>query len=216
MKRQKLKPSKRMLTQKNILTSLIIVSLWWAFWLGSQGLFIVDVPILSDWLIASDPQTNFISLTIWIIVVNLIALAIYHWLQRDYSFLNIRDKWDVVAYTIPLGLIIVLLITKASVFGVPILIYISAMVVTNFCQELLTTGFMQTGLSKRIGNISAAFITCVVFYLGHFMILETFTPIGIIMVAGFILFSWLRLKRGNIYLTNVVHLSWSLIMVLSF
>jgi membrane protease YdiL (CAAX protease family) len=216
VKKQETKISIRKLAHKNISAVLLIVSLWWVFWLGSQSLFMIDIPLLSNWLLSSEPYINFTSVTIWIVAVNLIALALYHWLQRDYSFLKIRDKWDVLAYIIPLGLIILLLATKPTAFDVPILIYIIAMIVTIFCQELLTTGFMQTALSKYVGSISAAIVTCATFYLGHFMIAETFTYMGIIMVTGFMLFSWLRFKRGNIYLANVLHLSWSLVMVLAF
>lgn len=176
----------------------------------------IDVPILSDSLLTSDPQANFISLTLWIVAINLIVLAVYHWLERDYSFLKIKDKWDILAYIIPLALIIALFATKNTAFNVSIPIYVVAMIITNFCQDLLTNGFMQTSLSKKIGSVLAAIVTCIVFYLGHFMITETFTPMGGIMVIGFILFSWLRYKRGNIYLVNVLHLSWSLVMVLAF
>jgi membrane protease YdiL (CAAX protease family) len=215
MKRRKVTPKSIQPTPKAIYASLTVIALWWVFWLGSQALFMVDIPVVTKWLVSSCSQVNFLSLTLWIFVVNLIALAVYHGLQREYSFLKIKDKWDVLAYLLPMGLVIVLLLTKSSAFGVPILIYISAMVVTNFCQELLTTGFMQTALARYINPVGAAVLTCLMFYFGHFMFSDTFTPLGLIMIAGFILFSWLRLKRGNIFLANVVHLSWSLAMILA-
>lgn len=176
----------------------------------------MDVPFLSSLLTASDAQSNFIFLTLWIIIVNVIALGIWHWRVRDYSFLKIKDRWDILGYIVPLLLIIVLLATKSTAFNVPIWIYIIAMLITNFCQELLTTGYMQTGLTKTLGPIAAAIVTCVMFYLGHFMIADTFSLMGGIVVAGFVLFSWLRYVRGNIYLVNVVHLTWALMMVLAF
>ncbi len=216
MKKQNTKTEGSDLTPKNIFASLLLILLWWLFWLGTQALFIVNVPFLSDSLATQNPQNNFIALTVWIVIINLIALAIYHKFQRDYSFLKIKDKWDILAYAIPLGLIVALLATKGTAFNVSMPIYIVAIVITNFCQELLTTGFLQTGLSKKIGSVLAAIVTCVVFYLGHFMVAETFTLMGGVMVIGFILFSWLRYKRGNIYLVNVLHLSWSLVMVLAF
>ena len=184
--------------------------------MGTQALFIVDVPFLSSLLTASDAQSNFIFLSLWIIIINIIALIVWHWRERDYSFLKIKDKWDILGYIVPLLLIIALLATKSTAFNVPIWIYIIAMLITNFCQELLTTGYMQTGLTKTLGPIAAAIVTCVMFYLGHFMIADTFSIMGGVMVAGFILFSWLRYKRGNIYLANVVHLTWTLVMVLAF
>jgi membrane protease YdiL (CAAX protease family) len=216
MKRQKTTPQTGKLTSKTIFASLTIIALWWLFWLSSQALFMVDVPILSKWLISSDPQHTFGALTVWIVVVNLIALAVYHWLQHDYSFLKIKDRWDILAYLLPVGLAIVLLLTKSSAFGVPMLIYVGAIVVTTFCQELLSTGFLQTGLARRLGPVLAAALTCIIFYLGHFMIADTATLMGGVIVVGFMLFSWLRYKRGNIYLANTVHLTWSLVMVLVF
>ena len=208
------KSLKGTLTIKNILASLIIICLWWAFWLSGQALFMVDIPIFSDWLIGSGQQTNFIVLTTWTAVVCLIAFAVYHWLQRDYSFLRAKNKWDVLAYIVPLVLMVALIATTSEVFGVPVLIYICGMIVSVFCQDLLTTGFMQTSLSHKIGPILAAVVTCVVFYFGHFMITETLTIMGVITVIGFVLFSFLRYKRGNIYLVNVVHLSYSLLAAL--
>lgn len=216
MKNQKQKVLKNKLTPKKIVGSILIILFWWIFWLGTQALFMIDVPYLSPLLTSSDPQTNFIYLTLWIVVVNIVALGVWHWCKREYSFLKIKDKWDILGYIVPLALIVALLATKTTVFNVPMGIYIAAMIVTNFCQELLTTGYMQTGLSKTLGPIAAAIVTCVVFYLGHFMIANTLSLMGIIMVAGFILFSGLRYVRGNIYFANIVHLTWSLVMVLAF
>lgn len=216
MKKQKHTLFKNTLATKNIIASVIIVLFWWTFWLGTQALFIVDLPYLSPLLTSSSPQANFISLTLWIIAINVIAFGIWHWRKHDYSFLKIKDKWDVLGYIVPLALIIALLATKSTAFNVPIWIYIVAMIVTNFCQELLTTGYMQTGLSKTLGPIVAAIITVIMFYLGHFMIADTFSLMGGVMLAGFILFSWLRYVRGNIYLANIVHLTWALVMVLAF
>lgn len=199
---------------KKYYTSVIVVLFWWAFWLLTQALFIVDVPYLSPLLASSSPQKNFIYLTLWIVVVNIVALGVWHWRKRDYSFLKIKDKWDVLGYIVPLVLIVALLVTKSTVFNVPVWIYIVAMIIDSFCQELLTTGYMQTGLSKTLGPMVAAIITVIMFYLGHFMIADMFSLMGGIMLAGFILFSWLRYVRGNIYFVNIVHLTWALVMVL--
>ena len=217
MKQQKHKSSSHKphrLTPKNIFISLLIIALWWVFWLGSSALFIIDVPFISDWIAASDDQSIYIRLTIWIVAVHLIALGVWHWSKRDYSFLKIKDKWDISVYAVPLVLAIVLLATVPTAFGVTMWVYIIVMIITNFAQDLLTTGYMQTGLSKTLGPIGAAIITCVVFYLGHFTIMDTLTIGGSIMVVGFILFSWLRYKRGNIYFVNAIHLTWALVMIL--
>jgi hypothetical protein len=152
--------------QNSIFASVLIISLWWAFWLGSQSLFMIDVPLLTNWLLSSEPTANFVSVTAWIAAVNLIALALYHWSVRDYTFLKVKDKWDITAYTIPLGLIILLLVSKSTAFEVPIIIYITAMVVTTFCQQLMTFGFMLTALSKYIKSSIAATATCVMFTWG--------------------------------------------------
>lgn len=177
-------------------------------------MFMVDIPFISDWILAADRQSSFIRLTIWIVVVNLIALSVWRCFKRDYSFLKVKDRWDVLAYAVPSVLAIILLATTPTAFGMTMWIYIVVMIITNFAQDLLTTGYMQTGLSKTLGPVVGAIITCVVFYFGHFMIMDTLTIGGGIMVIGFILFSWLRYKRGNIYLVNAVHLSWALAMIL--
>lgn len=216
MKNRMHKTPTNTLTAKNIINSIFVVLFWWTFWLLTQTLFMIDVPYLSPLLTSSNPQTNFIYLTLWVVAVNIVALGVWHWRKRDYSFLKIKDKWDILGYIVPLVLIVALLATKSTAFDVPIGIYIVVMVVTSFCQELLTTGYMQTGLSKTLGPIAAAIVTCVVFYLGHFMIANTLSLMGVIMVAGFILFSWLRYVRGNIYFVNIVHLTWALVMVLAF
>ena len=188
--------------------------MWWIFWLVGQALFMVEIPFLSDWVEGADQQSTFIGLTIWIVVVHLVALSVWHCFKRDYSFLKIKDKWDILAYAVPLVLAIILLITTPTAFGTTMWVYIVSMIITNFAQDLLTTGYMQTGLSKTLGPVVASIITCFVFYLGHFMIADTLTVGGGIMVIGFILFSWLRYKRGNIYLVNAIHLTWALAMIL--
>jgi hypothetical protein len=114
MKKQKHKSFKNALTTKNIFASLLIILFWWVFWLGTQALFMVDVPFLSSLLISSNPQSNFIFLTLWIIMINIIALVVWHWRERDYSFLKIKDKWDILGYIVPLLLIIALLATKST------------------------------------------------------------------------------------------------------
>ena len=92
MKKQKQKSLKSALTTKNIFATLIIIMFWWVFWMGTQALLMVDVPFLSSLLTSSNPQTNFIFLSLWIIIINIIALIVWHWRERDYSFLKIKDK----------------------------------------------------------------------------------------------------------------------------
>ena len=48
MKKQKQKSLKSALTTKNIFATLMIILFWWVFWMGTQALFIVDVPFLSS------------------------------------------------------------------------------------------------------------------------------------------------------------------------
>lgn len=215
MSKRKNKAPKDILTARNIIASLAIILFWWAFWLGTQAPFIMDISFLSD-ILDSGPQNGFVLLSTWILIISVVALGIWHSWKHDYSFLKIKDKWDIVSYIVPLILIGILLITKSTAFNVPMWIYVVFMILTNFCQELLTTGFMQTGLSKTLSPVAAAIVTGTMFYLGHFMVSRTFTPMGGIMVAGFILFSWLRYKRGNIYLVNVVHLTWTFAILLTF
>lgn len=205
------------LTAKSLLKSLLIVVLWFMFWFGARCLLMINVPIFSDWLTgASTQQDIFIILMIWITVVCLAATGLWQLLMHDYSFLKIKNKWDIIPYVIPMILCVIILLTKSTVYGVNVWIYILAMIITNFVQDFLTTGLLQTALTKTIGAVFAAILTCIIFFLGHVIIPDaaTFTPIMIVMIMGFVLFSWLRYKRGNIYLANVIHLCFALVMTM--
>lgn len=200
------------ITPKNIAFSLLAIVAWWIFWMSSQALYMIDVPLLSDIRDSGNLQQQFIVLTLWITGIAIITTLIWHISVHDYSFLR-GKKWQIALYVIPLMIMVMLFATHQTGYGgIDLRIYILGMVVSTFCQDILTTGFLQTALTKTIGDKFAAVVTAIMFFLGHFMtIAQSLSPMGAIMICGFVLFSWLRYKTGNIYIVNVIHLTFSLI-----
>lgn len=200
------------MTPRTIALSLLAVAVWWIFWMSSQALYIIDVPLLSDLRGSGNLQQQFIALTLLITCVFVIATLVWHITVHDYSFLR-GKKWQIALYVIPLMIMVMLFATHQTGYGgIDLRIYILGMVVSTFCQDILTTGFLQTALTKTIGDKFAAVVTAIMFFLGHFMTTsQILSPMGAIMICGFVLFSWLRYKTGNIYIVNVIHLTFSLI-----
>lgn len=206
------KINSRKITPKTIALSLSAITAWWIVWMSSQALYMIDVPVLSDILKGGNLQQQFISMTLWIACTAIIAMLIWHIAVHDYSFLR-GEKWQIALYAIPAIMIIILFATHQTGYGgIDLRIYVPGMIVSSFFQDILTTGFLQTALSKTIGDKFAAIATTITFFLGHMLtVADMLSPMGVIMICGFILFSWLRYKTGNIYLSNIIHLTFSLV-----
>lgn len=205
------KPTKtRQLKFIHILRNVVIAILvWFAFWILTQYLFLGKLPA---WLMnisdALSPQQQFIAISLWINLIALIGIFLWHKTFRDYSFLKAPKK-TYLAYILPAVLAAILLLQPTH-FGVNSLIYAIGMVTTTFWQDLLTFGFLYTYLQTQVKPEIAAFLTALVFYAGHFMYDLPLTML-LVYIVGFLFFAYLRYKTRSIHLTYVTHLSFILL-----
>lgn len=147
-----------------------LVTMWFMTWLATQALYMIDVPILSPWLKNADGEQGFINLSIWIMFVVIVATVAWAVVAKgNFSFLK-PTKWTIAPYIVTIPLVIACMFAPRSLtFGVTPWLYMTLMVVTNFVQDILTFGFLQTALEKVIKVWPAAILTAVVFYAGHFV-----------------------------------------------
>lgn len=194
---------------------MLAITAWYAVWMSTQALFMTDVPVLTA-LIASSPDiaVRFATLSAWIIGTGIIATLLWaKWSGGDFSFLRIKRPMVLMLAYLPIAIVAVIVMLTRSPFGVPGWLWISCLVATTFYQDILTFGFLQTALEKRVRPIVAALLTALVFFSGHFWLIgnmPTLATAGMYMVA-FPIFALLRYKTKTIYATNLIHTAFHVI-----
>lgn len=209
MKSKKQTKVQERLSLQTIRNVIVAIALWFVFWLLSQYLFFGEWPSwLASFMQDTSAEQQFIYLTLWISLVAIIGVTIWHKTFRDYSFLNLSGR-TYLAYIVPIALLIWLLLQPLH-FGVSAPIYATGAIVSVFWQDLLTFGFLYTYLDSQVNSKLATVITAAVFFAGHLFTTLTL-PELIAYGLGFLVFAYLRYKTQSIYLTNVLHLSFILL-----
>lgn len=184
---------------------------WWLVWILTQALFMIDVPFLSDYLSRSENTTvTFATYTAWICAVGGIATFLWsRWSGRDFSFLRTRKwRWIVLGY-LPVLAVAAFIMATRSIFDIPGWLWAPSLLATTFFQDILTFGFLQTALARRIKPFLAALLTAAVFFAGHFWLVgkapSLTDPQVYLFAIGFPVMALLRWKTKTIYVTNMFH-----------
>jgi Type II CAAX prenyl endopeptidase Rce1-like len=195
------------LMAKKIQYQQIIISalIWFTIWVITQGLFISG--ILTQ--LPGELNLKNAIATSWVLLITIICLYAMPVYRK-----NLLPKSKLVwLYLIPLGLLLLLPAHYQLVLNLPV--YIFMILVTVFWQDYLTFGLFQTYLEKRLHLNTAAILTALLFLVGHvvFYINDLFNiQFVIIAIAGF-LFSFSRRYFKNIYIANILHLCFLLLIV---
>lgn len=206
---QTVQSTKKTSFQKRIIAVVFAIILWFVWWFTSQALFIINIPVLTNFLTHGVTATqSFINITLFLLVPMFFAFVLYHKYVRDYQFLR-ANKYVWLLYIIPLILFIRLL-TLHDVFGVPSWIYGLGMIVSASVQDIGTFGFLQTYVEKKVYRSVAAVIVAVSFFIAHFQYGLAYA--ALFYIAGFFIFAFLRYKTRSLYATNVLHLSFLLLV----
>lgn len=206
------KKDKFKLSPTNIKKSIIAIPAWLLVWLSTQALFFFDIPLLSDYLSRLTLQQSFIVLTLWISIIASIVSLLWYKLYHNFSFLK-APAVIYLAYIIPLILVVKDLL-QPQIFGINPFIWVLAMIITTFIQDILTFGYLQTYLEKQINLKPAAIATALIFYIGHFIGIGSIDiTTALIYAFGFAIFAFLRYRSHSIYLTNALHLSFLLLVI---
>jgi membrane protease YdiL (CAAX protease family) len=184
-------------------TIFISIILWFLIWTVTQGIFmserLLQLPI--------DANISYAIATVWVLAVAAVALRLLPKYRRE-SLPKSRLLW---LYAVPVALLVFLPWHYA--LALDIWVYVPMIVITVFWQDYVTFGLLQTRLAKTITATKAAIVTAIVFLLGHavFFLNDITDPQFILIaIAGFG-FAFLRRYTGNIYIANVIHLTFYLL-----
>ena len=193
-------------SRRNLIAVIAAVLIWFAYWFGIQNLYF---PILGNVLNLHVSQDFLFAIySLCITIVALFVTVIWCVTVKDFSFLKLKKKKILYLYMLPVVLTILILIFGDGVGVNSFLFAIFMWSTTALAQDLVTFGFLQTFIEKRVNRKLAAIITGTVFFLGH--IIFGMGIITIFHAIGSILFSYLRYKTKNIYILDVIHISFLL------
>lgn len=144
----------------------------------------------------------------------LLAIVFGLWLYftRNISFLKTKDKKVFLFYLLPLIIFASILVIKKGENTIDLSTAAFSFFTISFTQDFLTFGILQTLLEKLSNKKTAAILTVIMFFVGH----TGFFPLNVFIIfyiVGFVLFGYLRYKYGNIYLLNVLHISFNLFRI---
>ncbi|NTW62021.1 hypothetical protein HGB25_01245 [Candidatus Saccharibacteria bacterium] len=195
------------LTKQKIKKVVIAVGLWCVFWFGAQAIYLIPISPLNT--LELPPNLNFLLYTIWILCVSCAGVFIWKKKVNDFSFLKVKNKKILYLYIMPIIMAIIFLI-RGNGIDINRPLYIVAIASTTFiAQDMLTFGFLQTYLEKIISRKTAAMITCIAFFTAHLTF--GWSLLTLTFLLGGALFSYLRYRTKNIYLLDIIHISFLLL-----
>ena len=189
------------------------VVIWFIFWFAEESLYLISRLLSTDIPFSLSLDVFFGIYSLWIISIAAIGIIIWRFTINDFSFLKIKNKKWLLLYIVPVILSIVLFIWGNGL-NINRVLYAASMFSTTFIgQDVLTFGFLQTYLGKVIDKKLAALVTGISFFIGHLTFNLSYYTLLITVAA--VLFSYLRYKTKNIYLLNIVHVSFLLLPILA-
>lgn len=160
-------------------------------------------------IIPLETNVSILLATSYVAVILAISLVVFK--KYNKKFLARTN----LLYLYILPLILVGLLPFHYHLALPLSIYIFMIVVTVFWQDYLTFGIVQTYVQTTLTPTLSLFIVALLFTLGHFTFLissfsSAYIPGLIALFCVSALFAWFRKHFGNIYIINVLHLSFLL------
>jgi|JI6StandDraft_1071083.scaffolds.fasta_scaffold175211_2 hypothetical protein len=192
--------------QNNWAAAVIASVAWLIIWIFTQGLFMSESLMK---IIPLETNVSILLATSYVAVILAISLVVFK--KYNKKFLARTN----LLYLYILPLILVGLLPFHYHLALPLSIYIFMIVVTVFWQDYLTFGIVQTYVQTTLTPTLSLFIVALLFTLGHFTFLissfsSAYIPGLIALFCVSALFAWFRKHFGNIYIINVLHLSFLL------
>lgn len=193
--------------QKNNLMKILLFSaLWLLVWSVTHGFFMS--PGLMQ-LIPAALNIQYLLASVYILFVVAGSVAYFPKAKVDLP----KSKL-LYLYSIPLFLLIIL--PYHYQLELNVYVYMFMVVVTCFWQDYLTFGLYQSAVSKvatqrmTIVVVASLFtIGHVLFFLNKFTVESTLGWLGIL--ASALVFATIKIKTRNMYLINILHLSFLLL-----
>lgn len=193
--------------KEKIVKTILAVSVWFLFWFANEGIFLLSRHDVINLDFIGSASWKFFFITLWAVLFFGVAFFIWSIKIKNWLFLKCSKKVFIL-YLIPFVLLIKVLISGET-FGVLPILYVLGIIFNSLLQDILTFGFLQTYLEKVLNTKAAFLIVVVAFYIAHLDF--SFSVGSLFLVAGYILFGYLRFRFKHIYFTNVVHLSYLLL-----
>jgi hypothetical protein len=182
---------------------------WLAAWVFTQGLFMGDSLLR---VFSGGFDVQILKATLWVGLVLGFSLVVFK--NYDRRFLT-RSRL-IYLYFLPAALIAILPWHYHLTLSIPL--FVLMVIISTFWQDYLTFGIFQTFIQSKLVTWMSVIIVGVLFTIGHFIFfidsfsLASMTGWLALLSAG-LLFSWQRKHFGNIYVINVLHLSFLLLFV---
>lgn len=194
---------------KKALKILAGVALWFFIWTAARFLFYFNnitrvLPFLKSLI-----DYKYLFFGGWLVFCAIIVFVVWGKKSQSFSFLRIKNKFWLMLYLIPLGQYVYWIFQSKTPFGLAGWLYGLIFILATSGQDILTFGFLETYLEKIIKPWPAAFMTVLVFFLGHFYFKLSF--LTLIFIVGFAGFAILRKKTESVYPVNIIHLIFSLL-----
>lgn len=192
-----------------ILKILVGVALWFFIWTIARFLFYFHNITCVLPFLKSLVDYKYLFFAGWLVFCAIIVFAVWGKKGQSFSFFNIKNKFWLVFYLIPLGQYVYWIFQDKTPFGLAGWYYGLVLILATAGQDLLTFGFLEIYLERLIKPWPAALLTIFIFFLGHFYFQLSF--LTLIFIAGFLGFAVLRKKTGSVYPVNILHLIFSLL-----
>ncbi|WP_152916015.1 hypothetical protein [Arthrobacter sp. RIT-PI-e] len=189
-------------------TLLLISVVWLGLWYLTPGLLANG----AGKLLTTDIDTSILIETILALIV-VVVLVLTH---RRYNRVLFARSWSRWLYVLPLVLAVT--VPFRYELEAPVALYMFWMTVSDFWQNYLTFGLLQSYLGERLPAWGVLVTSAVMFWLGHAVFLrQSFAPVHVlpslsILALGFVLAS-LRLGLKTLHLNLALHLSFYFVFV---
>lgn len=185
---------------------LVICLAWFGVWSITQGFY------MSSYLQSIVPGTidaQIVSITTYIFIVATTILVV---LRKEAKKFLPASRW-LWLYLLPLACIIVLQFAYRS--PLPVWVFIVMITISVFWQDALTFGLFQNYVRRANSKWKTILLVGTLFGIGHVLaflpdVTQLLNPgFYLLFIVGY-LFAWLREKTGNIYIIDVLHMTFLL------
>ena len=165
-------------------------------------------------LLPGSNELQVLAITGYVALVMCVAVTVLH--KEAKEFMR-PSKW-MLLYVLPLACVALLQFKYQG--PLPVWLFIVMIVVSVTWQDVLTFGFFQGRVRRLTSMLNTILVVGFLFGFGHVVALtsdmsQIASPGFYLLLVVGILFAWLREKTSNIYVINVLHMTFLLVTMVS-
>lgn len=199
-------------SRKKVIAIILTCLVWLATWAATHGFYMSSY--LQD-LVPGSINIQILTITAYIFIAATVILSVLR--SQTKKFLPF-SQW-LWLYLLPLICIITLQFTYQG--PLDLWVFILMITISVFWQDALTFGLFQNYIRQSASRWNTILIVGTLFGLGHIMafapdMTQLLNPgFYLLFIVGY-LFAWLREKTGNIYVIDVLHMTFLLAAMIGF